>query len=64
MKEDTLMLYDIFEKFTVGDGGLRDFVVGQDCEVIPVTRLAVSIEFWIGAIAGNVNQRSLLPKSP
>src|SRR5258708_1754996 len=58
------MLYDIFEKCPVSEGGFPDLVVSQDCEVMPMARLAVRIKFRIGAIAGNVNQSRFLPKSP
>ena len=58
-KENTLMLYDLFVECPVSEGGFSDFVVSQDCEVMPMARLAVRVKFWIGSIARNMNQSSL-----
>jgi hypothetical protein len=58
------VLDDIFKKIAVRDGGFANVVVSEDGEVMPVAGLPLGIEFWIGTIAGNVNQRSLFPESP
>src|SRR5216683_4941668 len=44
-KEDVLVLYDIFQKFAIGHGGLPNLVIAEDSEVMPMARLAISIEF-------------------
>lgn len=57
------MLYDLFVECPVSEGGLSDFVVSQDCEVMPMARLAVRVKFWIESIARNTNQ-SIVERLP
>jgi len=63
-KEDVLVLHDVFEKCTIRYREFADVVVGEAREVVPMARLPIGVELWVGTIAGNVNQGSLLPKSP
>lgn len=35
-KENTFVFHDIFEEYPVSEGGLSDFVVSEDCEIMPV----------------------------